>query len=117
MSFAIVSTCATISEVVIYFLAVLKVQSCDLSYSYSHTIKYNITNIYRGRPQSLESAFHEGPHNCSNYSISTGTALFVSLVVLSITQFGIAVAVILYCWKYGRSSCYCGEAREVRHFP
>ena len=89
MAFAIVSACGTILELVIYFLASMEVQSCDLPYSYSH--------------------------NCSIYRSLTGTAMFVSLVVLSITQFGISLTVIMCCWKYGCSWRCCGEANGVRH--
>ena len=90
MAFAIVSTCAVILELVIYCLAILDARGCDLSYPYI---------VY-----------------CSNYSSSTGIAIFVSLVALSFAQFGIAVAVITYCCKYGCSLCCYGEARGVRHF-
>ena len=90
MAFAIVSACGTILELVIYILAIVEEQSCDLPYSYSH--------------------------NCSNYrSSQIPIALFVPLVVLSIAQFGISITVIIYCRKYGCSWRCCGEANGVRH--
>jgi len=88
MAFAIVSTLLMVIDLAFYGIAVGEMQNyvCDPNYYYP---------------------------NCYYTTNSTGVAIYSCLLVLSVAELGISIAVAILCCKYGCSGCCDGETRGM----
>ena len=93
MSFAIVSTCIMFIDFIIYCVAVGTMRN------------YYSSCYYNGYYYSTR---------CYSSSNATGVGLYSVLLILSVAEFSIALAVAVCCCKYGCSGCCYGDTRGVR---
>jgi len=88
MAFAIVSTLLMVIDLAFYAIAVGEMRNYDCGPNYYYP-------------------------NCNYTTNSTGVAIYSCLLALSVAEFGISVAVTIFCCKYGCSGCYDGETRGM----
>ena len=91
MAFAIISSCITFVQFIIYCVAV--------------TYFREYYRICSGWGYS---------YHCSSSSNSTGVAIYVILLLLMIAEFAISLCVAIYCCKYGCQGCCDNTTTGVR---
>ena len=108
MSFALISSIIAFMEVSVYCVAIwyYRIYSFCVrvrinSFPFNNRAYYNYNN-YNYNCTCSWMAYR---YKCSTSETTTGIALYVVLVIAMIAEFGISLAVAIYCCKHGCGCC------------